>query len=198
MRLETTPDLHAGTTDALVAYMTDCRFTEGNLASHPLFLAAKYVYQPRPRFWQDFDLTYFVNAMTRCVPNWRVAVESNNRSVDVLLQDIEGFLHCNAFDEANAEMMLALPAHERPSDAASAFDWLCAQFAREGLKSKLEFARRDGDACGEHALIVLHCLEEAAAGRTVDRLGTIVARGYRDDIMNGCISEDTDASDDED
>ncbi|UOB58524.1 hypothetical protein MRS60_17145 [Burkholderia pyrrocinia] len=92
-----------------------------------------------------------------------------------MLQDIEGFLHCNALDEANAEMMLALPAHERPSDATSAFDWLCAQFARKGLKSKLEFARRDGDACGEHALIVLHCLEEAVAVRTVERLGATIA-----------------------
>ncbi|KVU02575.1 hypothetical protein WK60_31055 [Burkholderia ubonensis] len=198
MRLETTPDLHAGTTDALVAYMTDCRFTEAHLTWGCLFLAAEYVYQPRPRFWQDFDLTYFVNAMTRCIPNWRIAVEGANRSVDVLLQDIEEFLHCNAFDEANAEMMLALPAHERPTDATSAFDWLSAQSARNGLKSKLEFAKHDGDACGEHALVVLHCLEEAAAGRTVDRVGTIVARGYRDDIMSGRIPDDTEASDDED
>ncbi|RQZ57947.1 hypothetical protein DIE08_34100 [Burkholderia sp. Bp9004] len=92
-------------------------------------------------------------------------------------------MRLNAFDEANAEMLLALPAHERPSDATSAFEWLSAQFARKGLKTELEFARRDRNACGNHALDVLHGLEEAAQGRTVDRTGTLLARVYRDSVM---------------
>ncbi|WP_420211156.1 hypothetical protein ACN8ZM_25900 [Burkholderia aenigmatica] len=183
MRPETTPDLHAETTNALYTYMADCQFNELHLTSMCLSLALEYVYQPRPRFWQDFDLMYLVTAMTRCIPHWQIALEGTGRGVNELLRDVNEFLRLNAFDEANAEMLLTLPAHERPSDASSAFDWLCAQFARNGLETELEFARRDRDACGNHALEVLHCLEEAAQGRTVDRTGTLVARVYRDSVM---------------
>ncbi|WP_249189589.1 hypothetical protein [Burkholderia ambifaria] len=177
-------DLHAGTTDALYTYMADCQFNEAHLTSMCLSLALEYVYQPRPRFWQDFDLMYLVTAMNRCIPNWQIALEDTGRGMNELLRDVNEFLRLNAFDEANAEMLLALPAHERPFDAASAFEWLSAQFARRGLKTELEFARRDRDACGNHALDVLHCLEEAAQGRTVDRTGTLLARVYRDSVMD--------------
>jgi hypothetical protein len=77
-----------------------------------------------------------------------------------------------------------IPVHARPSDAACAFDWISAQLASKGLNTELEFAKRDRDACGSHALEVLHCLEEAAQGRTVDRTGTLVARVYRDSVMD--------------
>lgn len=59
-------DLHAGTTDALYTYMADCQFNEAHLTSMCLSLALEYVYQPRPRFWQNFDLMYLVTAMNRC------------------------------------------------------------------------------------------------------------------------------------
>ncbi|HDR9161629.1 TPA: hypothetical protein QDB28_001992 [Burkholderia vietnamiensis] len=187
MQLETTQAVHAGPVDALVAYMSDCGFTASNLTAFTLSLALEYVYQPHPRFWRDFDLAYLVRAITLCTPDWRAPLNRANRpaeSADKMLTDVGDYLRVNAFDEANAEMMLTLPVHARPSDAACAFDWISAQLASKGLNTELEFAKRDRDACGSHALEVLHCLEEAAQGRTVDRTGTLVARVYRDSVMD--------------
>ncbi|MFP6560780.1 hypothetical protein WJ542_21125 [Paraburkholderia sp. B3] len=183
MKPQKPQDTHANMVDAMCAYMTDCRFDQSHLNSMCLSLAMEYVYQPRPRFWQDFNIAYITVALSRCIPDWRHALESTNGVPDRLLRDVGEFLHVKAFDEANAEMMLALPAHERPTDSASAFAWISSQLAHKGLKAELDFARRDGNACGEHALDALRCLEEAAAGRTIARTGALVARTYRDAVM---------------
>ncbi|WP_423760392.1 hypothetical protein [Burkholderia sp. NLJ2] len=100
-----------------------------------------------------------------------------------LLVDIGDYVRANALDEANAEMLRALPSHMRPTDGATAFDWISAQLAMKGMTEELEFARRDGEVCGDSALDALHCLEEAAVGRHVERTGTLVARVYRDAAM---------------
>ncbi|EEE05578.1 conserved hypothetical protein [Burkholderia multivorans CGD2] len=97
--------------------------------------------------------------------------------------DVGEYVRINAFDEANAEMLRALPVHMRPTDGATAFEWLSAQLARKGMMTELDFARRDGNVCGEGALDMLHCLEEAAVGRGVERTGTLVAKVYRDATM---------------
>ena len=54
---------------------------------------------------------------------------------------------------------------------------------RKGLTAELEFARPDGDRCGEKALDAMYCLEEAKRGGGVERTGTIVAKAYRDAVM---------------
>ncbi|WP_412528920.1 hypothetical protein [Burkholderia lata] len=92
-------------------------------------------------------------------------------------------MRVNAFDEANAEILRALPRHMRPTDGAAAFEWLSTQFARKGMAEELEFARRDGDVCGDGALDMLHCLEEAAVGRNVERTGMLIAGVYRNAVM---------------
>ncbi|KUZ75380.1 hypothetical protein WI38_28390 [Burkholderia ubonensis] len=92
-------------------------------------------------------------------------------------------MRVNAFDEANAEMLRSLPVHMRPTDGTTAFEWLSTQFARKGMAEELEFARRDGGVCGDGALDMLHCLEEAAVGRNVERTGMLIARVYRNAVM---------------
>ncbi|MBB4518647.1 MULTISPECIES: hypothetical protein [Burkholderiaceae] len=95
-----------------------------------------------------------------------------------LLTDVEAYARVNAFGKANT-----VPVHMRPSDGASAFDWISAQLARKGMTEEVEFARRDGDVCGDGALDVLRCLEGAAVGRIIERTWTLVARVYRDAVM---------------
>ncbi|WP_235879167.1 hypothetical protein [Burkholderia sp. USMB20] len=48
---------------------------------------------------------------------------------------------------------------------------------------ELEFARRDRDVCGNWALDALHCIEEAAAGRSIERTGMLIAKVYRDAVV---------------
>ncbi|MBK5164810.1 hypothetical protein IQ291_10645 [Burkholderia sp. R-70211] len=89
----------------------------------------------------------------------------------------------NSFDEANAEILLALAVGKRPETPSSAFAWIAAELARKGLAARLEFARPDDERCGEKALDVLYCLEQAKQGVVVERTGTIVAKAYRDAVM---------------
>lgn len=184
MNHEAAQPLHANVVDALYAYMVDCRFGEAHLNAISLSFALEYVYRPHQRFWRQFDLEYLVTAVTRCVPNWRAALErTSSGAADKLLRDVNEFLRVRAFDEANAEILMALPVHERPSDGASAFAWISGELLKKGLRTELDFARRDGNTCGEQALDALHCLEAAAAGRRVDRTGALVARVCRDAAM---------------
>jgi hypothetical protein len=186
MQFKANREAHAGTVDALVAYMRDCRFDASCLTAATLSLALEYVYKPHPRFWRDFNAAFLVRALTLCVPDWRAAINSAGHAsggATKLLADIEEYVRVNAFDEANAEMLRSLPVHTRPTDGATAFEWLSAQFARKGMTEELEFARRDGDVCGDGALDMLHCLEEAAVGRNAERTGTAIARVYRSAAM---------------
>ncbi|EEE11850.1 hypothetical protein [Burkholderia multivorans] len=186
MQSKATREAHAGTVDALVSFMDDCRFCASGLTAATVSLALEYVYQPHPRFWRDFNVAFLVRALTRCVRDWRAAVNSaghGSGGATRLLVDVGEYVRINAFDEANAEMLRALPVHMRPTDGATAFEWLSAQLARKGMMTELDFARRDGNVCGEGALDMLHCLEEAAVGRGVERTGTLVAKVYRDATM---------------
>ncbi|AQT53727.1 TPA: hypothetical protein U2L33_002060 [Burkholderia cenocepacia] len=181
MQFKATREAHAGTVDALITFMNDCRFGASDLTAAAVSLALEYVYQPHPRFWRDFNMAFLVRALTLCVPDWRAA--TNSAGAKRLLADVEDYVRANAFDEANAEMLRTLPCHMRPTDGAAAFDWISAQLARKGMTEELEFARRDGEVCGDSALDVLHCLEEAAVGRHIERTGTLVSRVYRDAVM---------------
>lgn len=166
--------------------MRDCRFDASSLTAATLSLALEYVYQPHPRFWRDLNIAFLIRALTLRIPDWRAAANTAGHAsggAKKLLADIEDYVRVNAFDEANAEMLRSLPVHMRPTDGATAFDWISAQLAKKGMPTEFEFARRDGDVCGDGALDVLHCLEEAAIGRTVERTGLLVARVYRDAVM---------------
>ncbi|ONY85257.1 hypothetical protein A8F31_36720 [Burkholderia cenocepacia] len=186
MQSKATREAHAGTVDALVSFMDDCRFCASGLTTATVSLALEYVYQPHPRFWRDFNIAFLVRALTLCVPDWRAAINRAGHAsggATRLLADVEEYVRVNAFDEANAEMLRALPVHMRPTDGATAFEWLSAQLARKGKMEELDFARRDGDVCGEGALDALHCIEEAAAGRHIERTGMLVAKVYREAVM---------------
>lgn len=186
MQFKVTREAHAGTVDALVSFMSDCRFGTSDLTAATLSLALEYVYQPHPRFWRDFNTAFLVRALALCIPDWRAAVNSTGHAsggAKRLLADVEEYVRINAFDEANAEMLRALPRHMRPTDGATAFEWISAELSKEGMTEELVFARRDSDVCGDGALDVLHCLEEAAVGRHIERTGTLVARVYRDAVM---------------
>ncbi|VWB89620.1 hypothetical protein [Burkholderia lata] len=185
MQLNVTQEPQAGTVDLLVSFMNDCRFDTSSLTAATLSLALEYVYQPHPRFWRDLNMAYLVRAISLRIPDWRTAANNVGHAsggANKLLADVEEYVRVNAFDEANAEMLRALPVHMRPSGGASAFDWISAQLARKGMTAELEFARRDDDVCGNSALDMLHCLEEAAVGRNIVRTGTLVVRVYRDAV----------------
>ncbi|MCW3649178.1 hypothetical protein K6Y74_38885, partial [Burkholderia cenocepacia] len=72
------------------------------------------------------------------------------------VHQLEETVRRNAFDEANAEMLMALPVPERPKTSHAAFDWILATLAEIGLTAELGFAERDGYDCGTDALLVLH------------------------------------------
>jgi len=181
--LEGTDDTHAGTSDALFSYMDDCRFTESHLTAGHLVLALEYVYQPRSRFWQDLSIAFVVDAVTRRFPNWLEALGATNGGPTAMLRVVQEFLRINAFDEANAQKLLTLPGHLRPSDPASALTWLCAYFVSNELWEDLELAERDGNRCGSEALDVVYILEQSDCGTVACRTGTLVARAYRDSVV---------------
>jgi hypothetical protein len=181
--LKATENLDADTVTALLSYFADCCFDESHLTPTHLALALEYVYEPHPRFWRDFNVTVLFDAMSRHMPNWRTTATMANGRADRLFQKLEQILAINSFDEANAEMLLAIPVEERPTTPSAAFACISAELAKKELSSQLEFARPDGDRCGEKALDVLYCLMQARRGIVVERTGTTVAMAYRDAAM---------------
>lgn len=67
MQFKATREAHAGTVDALVSFMNDCRFDASDLTAATLSLALEYVCQPHPRFWRDFNMAFLIRALTLCV-----------------------------------------------------------------------------------------------------------------------------------
>ncbi|WP_224032575.1 hypothetical protein [Paraburkholderia caribensis] len=178
------PRPHATTVSSLVSYLADCQVKDSQLTSMHIALALEYIYLPSLRFWRDFRIEDVADALSLHMPNWQRTAAMANGRAGLLLAELGNILAINAFDDANAEMMLAVPLSERPKTAASAFSWISNELVRKGLTAELEFARPDGDRCGEKALEVLHRLEQAQRGIVIERLGTNVARAYRDAVMN--------------
>ncbi|WP_244140081.1 hypothetical protein [Caballeronia sp. BCC1704] len=148
-----------------------------------LNLAIEYAYGPLPRVWRDFDMTALVEAISERFPNWRSAVQEPDWSADDVLRKVREILHFHALDEANAEMLMALPPQARPKDREAASEWIFAELRKRGLETELIFARRDGNTCGEAALDVVRCLEQAALGLEYERIGTRVARTWRNRVL---------------
>ncbi|CAD6516439.1 hypothetical protein [Paraburkholderia metrosideri] len=182
---QTTAALHATTTDTLFGYIADCRLKASQIRGDILFYALEYAYQPHPRFWRDLRTATVVEEMSRRYPEWRTELAMSGDSPDTVLKELEEIVYMNAFDEANAERLQALPVAERPVTSADASEWIFKALAEEGLQDELEYAERDGYRCGGDARIELHRLEQARQGIINERLGTIVARQFRDASMKG-------------
>jgi hypothetical protein len=168
---------------AIVEFMADCGLGATDVSAFNVGLALEYVYRPLPRFWRDFDMAALVDAISERFPEWRSAVQKPDWTGDDELREVEEILHCHAFDEANAEMMMALPEQARPTDDEAASDWIRAELRERKLEAELRFAERDGNRCGVGALQELHCLESAANGVEFERLGTGVARHWRKQVL---------------
>ncbi|REG50884.1 hypothetical protein B0G80_7349 [Paraburkholderia sp. BL6669N2] len=162
---------------AAVCFLVDSGLEDADLNTRNLSL--EYAYKPLPRFWRDLDPTTVVEAISERFPNWRSAAQDDEQNPANVLLDLEAIVYCNALDEANAEMMMALPLPARPKTGAAAAEWIFAELRKRGLAIELIFAQRGGNRCGEAALEVLHCLEHAAMGKEYDRLGTKAAQLFR-------------------
>jgi hypothetical protein len=173
----------AETVNALSSYFADCRFDQSHLTPMHLALALEYAYRPHPRFWREFDVTVLIDAISQHVPHWRSTPAMSNGGADKLFRSVKKNLRINAFDEANGEMLLAVPGEERPTTSSAAYAWISAELEKKGLAAQLEFARPDGERCGEKALDVLYCLEQAKLGIAIERTGTIVAKAYHDAVI---------------
>ncbi|MEN8503606.1 MULTISPECIES: hypothetical protein [Paraburkholderia] len=167
----------------IVDFMTDCGLRDADVNAGNLNLAFEYAYRPLPRFWRDFDMATLVETLSERFPKWRSAVQRPDWTADDVLGELHEILHCHAFDEANAEMMMALPQQARPTDREAASAWICEELRRRNLDVELERAERDGMRCGEGALQELHCLECAASGIEFERIGTSVARTWRNRVL---------------
>lgn len=172
-------NLYEQVANAVVEFMVDCGMNDDHVNVGNLCFAFEYAYRPLPRFWRDFDLKAVFEAITRQFPNWRAVAEGRQQLVDDVLREVEEVLACHAFDEANAEMMMALPLVARPGDREAATEWIFSELRKRKLEKELRFARRDGSRCGEGALEMLQCIEQAARGIEFERLGTKVARLIR-------------------
>lgn len=171
--------------NAVVAFMVDCGMNENHVNVGNLCFAFEYAYRPLPRFWRDFDLETIIVAITRQYPGWHAAAEARQRTAGDVLREVEEILTCHSFDEANAEMMMALPLAARPRDRETASDWIFSELRKRNLERELRFAQRDGDRSGEGALDILRCIEQATLGIECERLGTGVARLIRNRCLAG-------------
>lgn len=176
-------DTYTEVAKTIVSFMVDCKWKDSDVNASHLHLAFEYAYQPLPRFWRDFDLATVIEAVSERFPEWRSATQARNRTAAEVLREVGEVLHMNAADEANAELLMALPPLVRPTDEQAAADWICAELRKKGLESELRFAERDGWRCGEGALEVVRSLEQASLGIACERRGTQTARMVRDQTL---------------
>jgi hypothetical protein len=163
--------------NTVVAFLAELHPRDANINFFELHLAFEYAYEPTPRFWRDIDLTTVIETIRQRFPTCLAETTSPNAISGKKL--LKQALDANAFDEANAEMMMALPACARPDNWHDAANWIFEELEKRGRLRKLEYAERDGGRCGEEALMVVRCLETAACGASWTRIGTDVARDLR-------------------
>ncbi|WP_244283856.1 hypothetical protein [Paraburkholderia caballeronis] len=178
-----TTNTYAEIAGTVVSFLIDCGMKDADVNPSHLSLAFEYAYEPLPRFWRDFDLATVMDAISARFPDWRSAAQARTQAPAEVLREVEGILYMNAADEANAEMLMALPLRVRPTEAQAAADWIVAELEKRGLESERQLAERDGWRCGERALEVVRSLEPVAKGIQCERLGTRTARMVRDRMM---------------
>lgn len=164
-----------------VRFMEDCDFSAAAaVVPFNVVLALQATYRPHRDFWRSLDVPTVLAGLSRCVPTLNAVIANTRRHLySQLVDEIEGFLTMNAFDEANAEQILTLPPEARPQDAESAYAWICAHHAALGAREQLRYAHRDGVRCGEAALDLVEGIEASAAGRGHTRLGSEIAELVR-------------------
>ncbi|BCQ28129.1 hypothetical protein NK8_63180 (plasmid) [Caballeronia sp. NK8] len=176
-------NIYHGVADAVVAYMVDCGLKDTDVISGEFLAALAHAYKPLPRFWRDFKFQPVVEAVSTQYPSWTSAVLRREQSATNVLRKVKKILKRNAFDEANAELLMTLPPTARPETAEDALEWICMKLSNEGLGDQLKCARLIGLDCGEQALEVVHCLEQAAAGVEYSSPFTQFVRQIRDQCI---------------
>ncbi len=180
---QTVSNTYEEVADTVVAYMVDCGLKDTDVNVGAFQFAIEHAYRPRPRFWRDFELQPVIEAVSRQYPTWRSAVVHRDQSAQNVLRKVGILLNRRAFDEANAEMLMALPQQARPTTADVALDWICTELWNRGLKAKLRFAQWIGLDCGDEALELVRCLEQATSGVEYLRPATQFARQWRDQCV---------------
>lgn len=183
LKTRTVSTIYEEVADTVVAYMVDCGLKDTDVNTGEFHFALNHAYKPLPRFWRDFELQPVIEAVARQYPTWRTAVVRRDRSAQNVLRKLRKLLNRKAFDEANAEMLMALPKLARPTTADVALDWICPELWNKGLKAKLRFAQWIGLDCGEEALELVHSLEQAASGVEYVSPATQFARQWRDQCV---------------
>jgi len=123
--------------NTIITFLVDCGLNDDDVDSAHLFFAFEYAYKPLPRFWRDFNLSALIDAISEHFPNWRSAVRSRKQTPEVTLDEVKEILYHRAFDEANAEMMLALPLQDRPKNGEEASNWIFAELRKRKLETEL-------------------------------------------------------------
>lgn len=183
LKQQTVSNIYEEVADAVVAYMVDCGIKDTDVNVGEFQFAFDHAYRPLPRFWRDFELQPVVEAVSRQYPTWCSSVVRRDQSAKNVLRKVRRLLNRRAFDEANAEMLMALPQLARPTTADVALDWICTELWNRGLKAKLRFAQRIGLDCGDEALGLVRCLEQATSGVEYLRPATQFARQWRDQCV---------------
>lgn len=116
-------------------------------------------------------------------PGWTSVALRRDETAQDVLRNVNALLERNAFDEANAEKLMALPALRRPATPEEAMEYLCERFVNEGLGSELKFAQWIGLDCGEQALEMMRGFEQAAAGTEYTSPSARFARLVRDQCI---------------
>ncbi len=179
----TADDVYEEVANAVVTYMVECGLKDSDVIAGEFFSALAHAYKPLPRFWRDFKLQPVINAVSTQYPQWSSVALRRDRNAKNVVRIVEKFLKRSAFDEANAEMLMALPPQDRPATADDALDWICERFIAEGHYSKLRFAQWIGLDCGGQALEVMRGLELAAAGIEYSSPCASFARQIRDQCI---------------
>lgn len=176
----TSDDMYGEVARAVVAYMLDCGLKDADVITGEFQSALAYAYKPFPRFWREFKLQPVIAAVSKQYPDWTSVTLRRDEKAQDVLRNVNALLERSAFDEANAEMLMALPTLRRPATPENAMEYLCEWFANEGLGSELKFAQWIGLDCGEQALEMMRGFEQAAAGTDYTSPSARFARLVRD------------------
>jgi hypothetical protein len=159
------------------AYMSDCGFTAKEARSRFNVIATlEACYRPETGFWQQLDTAAVQEALDAYIRRLGEAAPPQDAE---FTKEINQYLYVNRHDERNAEMLAQVPRATRPDSAEAATRWICVELENRGLSDELEYAGRDGDGCGEAALVHLAIIEAAAEGRKSRRLGAQLAEHFR-------------------
>lgn len=176
---QVTANLYDEVATDVVEFMVDCGMNSGDVNVGNICCAFEYAYRPLPRFWRDFNFKAVLETIARQYPDWHTTATAGLQTAVDVLREVEEVLACHAFDEANAEMMMTLPLAARPRDSEAASECIFSELRKRRLEKELRFAQRDGNRCGESALEILQCIEQATLGIEYEKLGTRVARLIR-------------------